>query len=499
MMLAQKLYEGLDIGEEGPVGLITYMRTDSTRLSIDAVREARKYISGNFGSKYLPHTPRVYSRKTSSTQDAHEAIRPTSVFRTPEKLKKYLHPDLLRLYELIWKRFIACQMNPSVSDLLTLLIKSEGNISDGLSDNEYIFRTTATTLKFDGFLTIYRDSSENGLEDTEEEHAIPEDIEVGDPVILENTQKNQHFTQPLPRFTESSLIKQLDALGIGRPSTYAIIVSTIINRTYVNLLDRKLYATELGETVNKLLTSYFPDIFNVKFTAQMEEEFDKIADGKMSYRNVLDDFYMPFNKDLHSINEKIKDIKQALQEKTDIDCDLCGHKMIIKWGRNGRFLSCSNYPKCKNAKPLPGEQEEHEEIAEGKFCSVCGAQMVVKTSRFGMFLGCSRYPECKNIQPITLGIVCPKCKQGEIVERTTQKRKKKFWGCTRYPDCDFISNFKPVDKKCEFCGFTYLLEKSNKKSGIFLECPNCKHKEQIKDINDEITTLGKNTLSNGVQ
>lgn len=488
MMLAQKLYEGIDIGEEGPVGLITYMRTDSTRLSSDAVKETRKYISENFGSNYLPFSPRVYSRKTALTQDAHEAIRPTSVFRTPDKLKKYLTPDLQRLYELIWKRFIACQMNPSVSDQITLLIESKGDSPDNLKCNNYLFRTTATSLKFEGFMAVYRDSGENGKEDTEEEFIIPEDIEVGDAVILENTQKRQHFTQPPPRYTESSLIKQLDSLGIGRPSTYAMIVSTIINRTYVDLIDRKLHATELGETVNKLLTGYFPDIFNVKFTAQMEEEFDKIAEGSMTYKNVLEDFYVPFDKDLVKLNKQTKEIKQTLQEKTDIDCDLCGHKMIIKWGRNGRFLSCSNYPKCKNAKPLPGEQEEHEEIAEGKFCNVCGAQMVVKTSRFGKFLGCSRYPECKNIQPITLGILCPVCKEGEIVERTTQKRKKKFWGCTKYPDCNFISNFKPIDKKCDVCGNSYLLEKSNKKSGAYYECPNCKHKEQIKDAEGEIVS-----------
>lgn len=480
MMLAQKLYEGIDIGEEGLTGLITYMRTDSTRLSQDAVSEARGYIKDKYGKEYLPSAPKVYSKKKENTQDAHEAIRPTSVWRTPESLKKDLTPDLYKLYELIWKRFVACQMQNSVSDQITLLIDSFTESSNGKKSNLYQFRTTDSTVKFKGFLALYEDMFEDEETDDEDKFSIPDGIEIGDIVDLKELFKKQHFTNPPPRYTESSLIKQLDNLGIGRPSTYALIVSTIINRTYSDLKERKLYATELGETVNKLLAAHFNDVINVKFTAQMEEELDKIAEGELTYKKVLDDFYLPFNLDLEFLNKKTKEIKESLIEHTDIVCDKCGAPMLIKWGRNGRFLSCSKYPKCKNAQPLPGEQEEHQELAEGKICNICGAPMVVKSSKYGKFLGCSRYPECKNIQPITLGIKCPKCGEGEILERKAIKSKKIFFGCTRYPDCDFISNSRPRETKCELCGSTYMLEKYSKKKGPYLECPECKHKVEIE-------------------
>lgn len=489
MMLAQKLYEGIEIGEEGLTGLITYMRTDSTRLSEEAVNEAREYIKMNFGKAYLPQSPKIYSKKKENSQDAHEAIRPTSVQRTPESIKKYLTGDLYKLYDLIWKRFVACQMQNSIIDQITLLINTFSESNNGNEINEYQFRTTDSKIKFKGFLTLYEDITEEEKEDTEEEFAIPEDIEVGDLVELKNIYKKQHFTNPPPRYTESSLIKQLDTLGIGRPSTYALIVSTIINRTYCELKERRLYATELGETVNKLLQKYFADVINEKFTALMEEELDKIAEGNLTYKNVLDDFYLPFNLDLEYLNKKTKEIKESLIEQTDILCDKCGSKMLIKWGRNGRFLSCSNYPKCKNAQPLPGEQEEHQEIAEGKLCDICGSQMLVKTSKYGKFLGCSRYPDCKNIQPITLGIKCPKCNKGEILERRSTKSKKTFYGCTNYPECDFISNSKPKLTECPICGNNYMLEKYSKKSGEYLQCPVCKHKTEITIINQTEETI----------
>lgn len=474
MMLAQKLYEGIDLKAEGLVGLITYMRTDSTRLSEDAISECRHFINDKFGKEFLPSHSRHYSKKSKTTQDAHEAIRPTSVMRSPEKVKKYLTDDLYKLYDLIWKRFVACQMCNSVSNQITLLLESLSEKKD--YRNHYKFRTTASNLLFPGFLSVYNDYKENG-DDPEEEFPIPEDIEIGDHIDLQNLKGNQHFTNPPPRYTESSLIKQLDSLGIGRPSTYAMIVSTIINRTYIELNDRKLYATELGITINNILVKYFPDIFNVKFTAELELELDKIATGELEYKHVLDNFYNPFNTDLVKLNFVTKEIKESLQEKTDIKCENCGSIMTIKWGRNGRFLSCSNYPKCKNAQPLPGEQQEHDDIAEGKFCDLCGAQMIVKSSRFGKFFGCSNYPKCKNIMPITLGIKCPKCNKGEILERKTQKSRKKFFGCSNYPDCDFISNFKPVIQKCPSCSSNFMVEKTTKKLGKHLECIVCKHKE----------------------
>jgi DNA topoisomerase-1 len=488
MMLAQKLYEGIDIGEEGLTGLITYMRTDSTRLSGDAVDEARGFIFEKYGKEYLPDEARVYARKNQNTQDAHEAIRPTSVWRTPESLKNDLTPDLYKLYELIWARFVACQMENSVSDQVTLLIDSFVESKNGKEVNSYQFRTTASNIKFKGFLALYDDIFEEAAEDNEDEFPIPEEIEVGDLLDLQELFKKQHFTSPPARYTESSLIKQLDNLGIGRPSTYALIVSTIINRTYVDLKERRLYATELGETVNKLLAKYFNDVIDAKFTAQMEEELDKIAEGELTYKKVMDDFYLPFNLDLEFLNKQTKEIKQSLIEHTDIDCEKCGKKMMIKWGRNGRFLSCSGYPKCKNAKPLPGEQQEHEELAEGKFCNLCNAPMVVKSSKYGKFLGCSRYPECTNIQPITLGIKCPKCGEGEVLERKALKSKKTFYGCTRYPDCDFISNGKPVILKCEMCGNSYMVQKYSKKKGEYLQCPQCKHQHQLEGSKEAVET-----------
>ncbi len=488
MMIAQKLYEGIDIGEEGLTGLITYMRTDSTRLSDDAITEAREFIKDKYGKEYLPDEPKVYTKKGQNTQDAHEGIRPTSINRTPESLRKHLTADLYRLYDLIWKRTVASQMQNSVSDQITLLIDSFIESPNGKKVNTYTFRTTSSIIKFKGFLALYDDMSEDDEPAVEEEFALPEDIEKGDILDLQELFKKQHFTMPPPRYTESSLIKQLDALGIGRPSTYAMIVSTIINRTYCNLEERKLYATELGETVNKLLESHFHDVINVKFTAEMEEELDKIAEGKQTYVKLMDDFYKPFSHDLEVLDTKSKAIKESLNEMTDIVCDKCGKKMMIKWGRNGRFLSCTGYPKCKNAQPLPGEQQEYQELAEGKFCSVCNAPMVVKSSKYGKFLGCSRYPECKNIMPITLGIKCPKCNEGEIVERKAMKSRKKFFGCSRYPDCDFISNSKPRDQKCEMCGNNYLLERYTKKKGSFLECPECKHTISLEE-NQEVEAV----------
>lgn len=484
MVLAQKLYEGVNIGDEGPTGLITYMRTDSTRISESAIGEARGFIKEKYGKQYLPASSKHYAKK-EKVQDAHEAIRPTSISRTPQSVKKYLSPDLLKLYNLIWRRFIACQMQSAVYDQITLMIDSKDESNDGKSLNHYTFKTTSSALKFKGFLIVYEDVYES-KEIEEDEFAIPEGIEKGDLLDLQELFKKQHFTSPSPRYTESSLIKQLDSLGIGRPSTYAMIVSTIINRTYVDLIDRKLYATELGETVNRLLLKYFPDIFNVLFTAMMEEELDRVAAGEIDYKKALDDFYVPFNNDLSKLNSQLKEIKASLQEETDIICDKCGSKMVIKWGRNGRFLSCSNYPKCKNAQPLPDEKEEHEEIAEGKICSICGAPMVVKSSRFGKFLGCSRYPECKNIMPITLGIKCPKCGEGEILERSTKRSKKKFYGCSRFPDCDFISNYKPFDEKCENCSYYFMYEKYSRKKGRYLECPECKHQKIIEPAEEEI-------------
>jgi len=283
----------------------------------------------------------------------------------------------------------------------------------------------------------------------------------------------QHFTKPPARYSEATLVKELESLGIGRPSTYALIVSTVIDRKYVEQKERKLYATDLGMQVNKLLVEYFPDIFNVKFTAQMEEELDTIASGKQTYVSVLKDFYDPFQHALDKVERNTHKIKKSLQETTEESCEVCGRPMIIKWGRNGRFMACSGYPECKNTKPLAEDQEKHQHLA-GLKCELCGGEMVVKAGKFGTFLGCSNYPTCKNTKPISTGIKCPKCAIGDLIERKTKKGRRTFYGCSRYPDCDFASWDKPVSEACTNCGNPYLLMKYSQAKGEFLKCPACK-------------------------
>lgn len=465
MMFAQRLYEGLELGEEGSTGLITYMRTDSTRLSEEAVAHAREYIYENYGKEYLPKEPRLF-KKGKASQDAHEAIRPTSLKYTPKFVKKFLDKETFELYELIWNRFIACQMSPAQFDQITV----------DVSGGDYIFRATDQVSTFRGFLQVFDDVvEENGSEKEDEDPTskVPINVSVRQKAQISDIIPKQHFTKPPARYSESTLVKELESLGIGRPSTYALIVSTVIDRKYVEHVERKLFATELGSQVNKLLVQYFPNIFNVKFTAKMEEELDTIASGKLEYEKVMEDFYSPFIRAVESVDKKSASIKKSLQKKTEEICELCGKAMIVKWGRNGRFKACLGYPSCKNTKPLP-EDALNQNHAAGIKCELCGSEMVVKAGRFGTFLGCSNYPKCTHTQPITLGIKCPKCKQGEIVERKTKKRKRSFFGCTRYPDCDFASWDKPVAEACTQCESTYLVQKYTQKKGNFLKCPECK-------------------------
>lgn len=466
MMLAQKLYEGLDIGADGLVGLITYMRTDSTRLSDDAVTSAREYIFNNYGKDYLPKHPHVYKKKKTS-QDAHEAIRPTSTKYAPSVVKKHLDKDMFRVYELIWNRFIACQMEPALLESTTLLVEG----------GEYLFKATSSKYLFRGFMQVYDDAAESDVEkqgDEEEEanEKLPPKLIAGQPLQLSSVVPHQHATSPPPRYTESSLVKTLEALGIGRPSTYAMIVGTIIDRKYVEQRERKLYAMSLGMEVNKLLTASFPEIFNVRFTAQMEEELDTIASGKNNYRAVLDDFYIPFSQSLESVSKKATAIKKSLQQLTEELCELCQKPLIIKWGRNGRFMACTGYPGCKNTKPLPEDQAKIQHLV-GLKCELCEGDLLVRASKFGTFLGCSNYPKCKNTKPISMGIKCPKCKSGDLIERKT-KRKRTFYGCSRYPECDFASWDKPVDRPCDTCGAVFMVVKYSQKRGEYYKCASCK-------------------------
>ncbi len=472
MTLAQRLYEGIELGDEGSVGLITYMRTDSVRVSNEAVAGARDFIYSNYGKEYLPKSPRQF-KKAKSSQDAHEAIRPTSLANEPKKIKKYLEKDLFRLYELIWNRFIASQMEPAVYEQLTVEIEG----------GRFLFRASGSVIKFRGFLQVYDDVSGNGANGNDDDPTspIPTNLSVGQDAKLPDVIQKQHFTKPPPPYTEASLVRELESKGIGRPSTYSLIISTILERKYVEQKDRQIHPTELGKEVNKLLVKYFPEIFNVRFTAQMEDELDTIATGKQSYKKVLDDFYYPFTESLEKVSKKTADIKKSMQEETGEKCDECGREMIIKWGRNGRFMACSGYPECKNTKPLAHEQEKLNEVVNDTKCEKCGGEMVVKGGPYGAFLGCSNYPECTNTKPITLGIKCTKCHEGEVLERKT-KRKRTFYGCNRYPKCDFASWDKPVMQSCPSCDNPYIVEKYTQKKGQFLKCPECKNEFDPDEI-----------------
>ncbi|MEX0602349.1 MAG: type I DNA topoisomerase, partial [Bacteroidota bacterium] len=451
MMLAQKLYEGVAVGDEGPVGLITYMRTDSTRLSGEAIAGVREYIFENYGKEYLPSEPRLF-KKGKASQDAHEAIRPTSVKLPPKVVKKHLEKDLYQLYELIWNRFVASQMTPAQFEQMSVDVVG----------GEYLFRASDQRSVFRGFLQVFDDTEEeNGNEaaaDADPVSKLPEKLAAGQQAAITDVLPRQHFTKPPARYSESSLVKDLEALGIGRPSTYAMIVSTVIDRKYVEQKERKLFATDLGIQVNKLLTQYFPDIVNVKFTAKMEAELDTIASGKQEYLKVMRDFYDPFIQALEKVDKKASTIKKSLQEKTDEVCEVCGRPMIVKWGRNGRFKACTGYPACRNTKPLPEDQEKTQHHA-GAVCDLCGGDMVVKAGKFGTFLGCSNYPKCKNTKPISTGLKCPRCKEGDLIERKTKKRARTFYGCSRYPECDFASWDRPVNELCTTCNNPYLVVK----------------------------------------
>jgi DNA topoisomerase-1 len=474
MMLAQKLYEGIDLGDEGTVGLITYMRTDSTRLSEDAVAGVREYIYSNYGAEYLPKEARTF-KKGKSSQDAHEAIRPTSIKFTPKAVKKYLEKDMFALYELIWNRFVASQMSPATFE----------QVSVDITGGDYTFRATGSIPVFRGFLQVYDDMVEEkgSDDDLDPTSKIPVDLAVGQHASVLNILPKQHFTKPPARYSEATLVKKLEELGIGRPSTYAQIVSTILDRKYVDQQDRKLFATPLGMTIIGILKKSFADVVNYKFTALMEDELETIANGKNSYHQVLDDFYKPFHHSLEHLNEQATKIKKSLQQDAGEACDLCGKPMIIKWGRYGQFKACSGYPNCKNRKPLVDETEKYQHM-EGMKCKVCGGDMKVKGGPFGPFLGCSNYPSCTNTQPLTTGVKCPKCKDGDIVESKTRK-KRVYYRCSNASGenktCDFISWEMPVMKECKQCGNNYLIKKSTKRKGDYLLCPSCKEEYYLDE------------------
>jgi DNA topoisomerase-1 len=519
MMIAQRLYEGVELGEEGSVGLITYMRTDSTRVSTDAIGEVREYIGKEYGTQYLPESPNAYKEKKEA-QAAHEAIRPTSAMRHPEQIKQYLKEDEFKVYKLIWQRFVASQINPAVFDQTSVDI-------DARSGNEiFWFRVTGSVLKFDGFLKVYEESKEDkDAEDEELKHKLPP-LEPGQKLTLRELKPEQHFTEPPPRYNEASLVKELEERGIGRPSTYSAILSTIQERQYVQKLGGKFSPTEIGLVVTDLLVENFRDIFDVQYTARLEEELDEIEEGKETWTDALAGFYKKFEKDLRYASKHMENIKR-MEKPTDEKCERCGSPLVIKWGKHGSFYACSSYDKedpnsCTFTKENPinlpdldsadvqeTTQEEYCEncgrvmvLKRGRFgqfmactgypdckttrrldqgkkvpdipldepCPKCGRNLMIRHGRFGEFTACSGYPECKFVKQNFIGVKCPLCEDGELVEKKARKGNT-FFGCSNYPKCKFTSAHKPLAEKCPVCGGEYLVEKMLK-AGSVIACAN---------------------------
>ncbi len=493
MSIAQGLYEGVEIGESGPVGLITYMRTDSKRISPEAKAEAAKFIQQTYGEKYLAQGERDTSSK-QKIQDAHEAIRPTSAFRTPEQVKTYLTPEQFKLYKLIWEDFMASQMASA--------LYRETSVE--IAGNNVIFRATGTETLFDGYTKVYEEAAD---EDKKEGPTEGEEAEVVNPNklsgIIEGQKATwkeplpeQHFTQPPPRYTDASMVKTLEEMGIGRPSTYAPTLETIQARHYVKKENGRFFLAELGNLVLELLMKNFPNILDYEFTAKMETELDQVESGEQEWRKVIGDFYTPFKDTLAEAEKLMGEEKSRIEQVTDIPCEKCGQMMIVKWGRHGKFLACSKYPECQNTKSLKetmdGSIQVDTDTKTDEKCPKCGADMVVKMGRFGKFLACSRYPECKTAKPISLGIKCPLGCGGEVVSRGS--RRGVFYGCNKYPDCKFISWYKPVNRPCPQCSSPYLVDKYLKTLGPHIACPNkeCDYKEFPKQ---EATTGGATPAS----
>ena len=471
MMIAQRLYEGLPVGSRGTVGLITYMRTDSTKFSVEATDAIRDYIVNRYGDKFCPKEPNVYKSKKSA-QEAHEAIRPTDVSIVPSEIKEYLEKDMFRLYELIWSRSVSCQMVPAILDTTTFDIKA----------GQYLFRSNGSIVKFSGFMQVYVESGDDEAaeKDIKQGDKILPELNKGEKLKLLEIDPEQHFTQPPPRFSEAMLVKKLEEEGVGRPSTYAAIISVIKDRAYVESEERRLAPTKLGYLVSDLLLEHFPKFMTTKFTADMESQLDQIEVGETEWVKTLQSFYTPFKLDLDEAEKKIGDSKV---EETDEICDKCSQPMIVKWGRFGKFMACSGYPDCKNTKQIAKEGSDGKAVSESitveGACDKCQSSLILKVGRFGKFIACSNYPDCKFTKPIDLGINCPKdaCK-GKIAARRSKKGRM-FYGCTAYPNCDFVSWDKPVPEPCPKCDNAYTVEKWKKDEGTSIICPEseCDYKK----------------------
>ncbi len=524
MMIAQRLYEGIDLGgEEGTVGLITYMRTDSPQVSNDALAEVREMIGKDFGKEFLPESPNTYKSRKAA-QEAHEAIRPTAVARHPDQMKQYLQEDEYKVYKLIWQRFVASQMNPAIFDQTTVDIDAIPKTGDA----RYRFRVTGSVLKFEGFLKVYEESKDSKDEEDEAlKHKLPL-LTEGQKLTLKGLDPEQHFTEPPPRFNEASLVKELEERGIGRPSTYSAIISTIQERQYVQKTGGKFIPTEIGMVVTDLLVENFKDIFDPMYTARLEEELDEIEDGKETWTDALKGFYKKFEKELHYAEKHMENVKR-MEKPTDEKCERCGSPLVIKWGKHGSFFACSSYDKTdpnsctftkENPIDLPDlDSADVQETTQEEYCENCGRSMVLKRGRFGQFMACTGYPDCKTTRRLDqgkkipdipldekcpecgrnlllrhgrygeftscsgypdckwvkqnyIGVKCPDCKTGDLAEKKA-RRGNLFYGCSNYPKCKFTSAYKPIAEACPECGSPYLLEKTLK-SGTFIICPNNK-------------------------
>ena len=465
MAIAQQLYEGVRMGAQGETGLITYMRTDSLEVAASAKEETRRFITERFGKSYAPRTAREYRKKVRGAQEAHEAIRPTSIYRDPDSIRTHLTNDQHRLYMLIWQRMIASQMSDAVYDVATAEIQATKDDPKAA----LLLRATNTQLRFAGYRQVYVEARDDGEEEDEGSNPLPT-LAAGDPLRLLETIPGQHFTEPPPRYTEASLVKALEEKGIGGPSTYAPILSTIQDRGYAEKQGRQLRPTELGIVVNDLLVANFPDFVDVDFTAELEEELDDVASGQRPWQPVVQEFYNPLEK---ALNEA-KDVPEVKEETGEI-CELCSKPMIIRWGRHGKFLACSGFPDCKNSRPLEGEAPLVEQSDE--VCPECAAPMVVKRGRFGPFLACTRYPECKGTKPIQLktGVSCPRC-GSDIVERKTRKGRT-FFGCASYPKCDFTTWTRPLPEPCPQCGSLITAERDNN-----AKCTSCEWRGAVPTL-----------------
>lgn len=492
MMVAQQLYEGIELGPDGTVGLITYMRTDSTRIAPEAAQEAQDLIKTRFGEDYTLAKPRMF-KNPKKAQDAHEAIRPTSVFHTPEQIKSYLTPDQLALYTLIWKRFLASQMQHALINQNSIAIKA----------GAYGFTASGSTVKFPGFMTLYMSVDEELSRKKEKSKALLPELAQGQVLDLKKLTPKQHFTAPPPRFSEASLVKELEENGIGRPSTYANILSTIRDKGYVELLKSYFRPTELGFIVNDLIVGSFPEEFDVDFTARMEDNLDRVEAAEIKSDTILENFYASFKKRLENATDGMRSMK-AVGFPTGLTCPQCQkNELHIKVGKNGHFLACGGYPECRYSRNYTRDEkgklqvvEPETRLAENVNCDKCGSPMVVKQGKYGDFLACSGYPDCKNTRSVNgshpareTGVDCPSSDcDGKIVERKS-RRGKIFYGCSRYPDCTFATWDKPLPKPCPLCGAPFLVQKSTKKKGDYVACmtKGCGHEEDIPDTPDPET------------